>query len=232
MSEPAARLAGLSRASLASRIYAAIREELMVGLHKPGDRFKIRELAHRFDTSDTPVREALMQLVREGALVLRAAHSFRAPEMSLARYLEIRELRILLECHAATHALERIDRATLTRLEAIQSDLLVARAAGRYPEVLRRNFAFHTTLLRVSGRETLMAMVENLWLLTGPLRACLYPEAPPFVDEPHGHVAILDCLRRGDAAGLRAAVEADLVTGGAPLVRILEAREATEREAG
>lgn len=225
-------LAGLSRENLASRIYGKIREELMIGLYRPGDRFKIRELAQRFDTSDTPVREALMQLVREGALVQRASTSFRAPDMSLARYLEIRELRVLLECHAAGHALERIDRATLTRLEAIQSDLVVARAAGRFAETLTRNFAFHTTLLGASGRETVMSMVENLWLLTGPLRGCLYPYAPPFVDGQHGHVAILDCLRRGDADGLRAAVEADLVTGSAPLVRFLEEREATERQAG
>src|SRR4051812_41700946 len=58
----------LSRDSLSERIYAHLRLELLTGLHAPGTKLSIRRLASELNTSPTPVREAIFQLVREGAL--------------------------------------------------------------------------------------------------------------------------------------------------------------------
>jgi len=56
-----------SRENLASRTYGQLREALMAGRFWPGQRLRIRELSAAMGVSDTPVREAIMQLVREGA---------------------------------------------------------------------------------------------------------------------------------------------------------------------
>ena len=46
---------------------------------------------------DTPVREAIMQLVREGGLEMRSGQSITVTRLSLTRYRELREIRLFLE---------------------------------------------------------------------------------------------------------------------------------------
>ena len=57
-----------TRENFTSRVYAQLREALMAGRFWPGQRLRIGELALAMGVSQTPVREAVMQLVREGGL--------------------------------------------------------------------------------------------------------------------------------------------------------------------
>lgn len=221
-------LAAVERANLASRVYEALREALMAGHFRPNDRLRVRELAARMGTSETPVREALMKLVSEHALELRAGHSIRVPQLSVARYLEIRDLRVMLECAAAEAALARGTDGLPERLETVHHELMAARREGDHMRALALNHEFHSILSRASGNATLVELIENLWLRTGAVRSLLYPEATPYRRGPHGHEGILAALRAADAEALRAAVEADLIKGSTPLVRYLETMEAAE----
>src|SRR5262245_34168818 len=64
-------LAPLESQSLSDAIYRQLCERLMRGLLKPHQRLKIRDLARALGVSETPVREAVFQLVRDGALELK-----------------------------------------------------------------------------------------------------------------------------------------------------------------
>lgn len=55
--------------SLTDRVYTQFRERLMRGERKPHQRLRIRDVARELGTSETPVREAVFQLVRDNALV-------------------------------------------------------------------------------------------------------------------------------------------------------------------
>ncbi len=63
----AADLTVSSRDSLSEKIYNRLRVALMTGAYESGARLNIRGLAASYETSPTPVREAIMQLVREGS---------------------------------------------------------------------------------------------------------------------------------------------------------------------
>ena len=70
----------------------------MAGRFWPGQRLRIGELALAMGVSQTPVREAIMQLVREGGLEIRSSQSITVANLSLSRYKEFaREVRLLLE---------------------------------------------------------------------------------------------------------------------------------------
>src|SRR3546814_13602075 len=58
----------LDSVSLSEQVYGRLRSALMRAELKPDQRLKIRDLAAKLGTSETPVREALFQLAREGAL--------------------------------------------------------------------------------------------------------------------------------------------------------------------
>ena len=112
-----------SRENLASRTYAQLREALMAGRFWPGQRLRIRELSDAMGVSDTPVREAIMQLVREGGLEMRSGQSITVTRLSLTRYRELREIRLLLEGLATEKAVPLLTGADLKQLKKLHDGL-------------------------------------------------------------------------------------------------------------
>lgn len=216
----------VERTNLTARVYAEMRAALLDGRFPPGHRFKIRELAASLGVSMTPVREALMQLVREGGLDMRASQSITVARLTLAEYLELRTIRLHLEGLAAEVATTRITDAEIDALAQAHAGLVAAEAAQDWREALITNARFHHTLSRASGMPQLAAMIEGIWLRNGPLLNFLYPDAHPTYPGRHQHLNVLDALRRRDPDAVREAVRADMIEGGAGLVRLLERIEA------
>jgi DNA-binding GntR family transcriptional regulator len=222
---PAQPDGGLSSPSLAEQVYASLRRALMRGELKPDERLKIREVAALLGTSETPVREAIFQLVRDGAVELRPRHYVRVRRLTLAEYLEIREIRLQLEPLAAARALPNLDAADIARLRAIHADLIASEHAGNFRQALDDNFDFHFGLYWKSGMPIVIGLLETLWMRVGPMLNELYPHAPPTYAGRHQHEAILDALDRGDAAALGESIRQDLLEGGRRFVEHLRARE-------
>ncbi|MCC7273838.1 MAG: GntR family transcriptional regulator [Alphaproteobacteria bacterium] len=214
------------RESLTARVYGELRGALMEGRFWPGHRFKIRELAVSLRVSETPVREALMQLVRERGLEMHAGRSITVARLTLAQYLELREIRLMLEGLAAERAAERIEATGIAALAAVHAELTEAEQAGRWRSAIRANWRFHHTLYGGAGMPELLALLEVIWLRNGPLLNYLYPHAMPAYPGRHQHLEVLDALARRDAAGVREAIRADTIEGGVRLVRLLEDMEA------
>lgn len=190
---------GLSRDSLSAMIYNDLKSSLMSSAFEPGERLNIRRLAATFDTSPTPVREAVMQLVREGGLELRPGHELRVPILTVERYKKIREVRAPLERMATEMATPLITKETLSALGQINERFLNAENAGRWKEALSLNTKFHFTIYAASGNEILVAAIENLWLLVGPFLINQYPSDNHPHDRNHPHLHLLDALHRQDA---------------------------------
>ncbi|WP_137388368.1 GntR family transcriptional regulator [Rhodoligotrophos defluvii] len=216
------------RDNLTERVYRELRSALMEGRFWPGHRFKIRELAASLGVSETPVREALMQLVREKGLDMEAARSITVAELSLAQYLELREIRLLLEGLAAEAATPLISDSQVSYLAALHEQLIEAEEAGRWFDAVRANWDFHYGLYKVADRPELLAIIEGIWLRNGPLVNYQYPNARPTYPGRHRHLDILDALRARDAAAVREHVQNDMLEGGRLLVQLLGRLEAGE----
>lgn len=212
----------VSRDSLTHSVYASLRLALMEGRYRPGHRFKIRELANAMGVSETPIREALMQLVRARALELHGGRSIIVAHMTLTQYLELRAIRLFLEGLAAETATRRIDDAGIADMAALHQELTRAEAEKRWSEAVRANWRFHHRLYEAARMPELLAILDDIWMRNGPLLNFLYPHAPPTYAGAHEHVRILDALWLRDPSAVREAVQADMVQGGANLVRMLE----------
>ncbi len=214
------------RDSLTSRVYADLRTGLLHGRFRPGQRLKIRELAAAMDVSETPVREAVMQLVREGGLEMRTGSAIRVTRLSLPDYLELRRIRILLEGLAAEGAARNATPAAIEALAAHHGRLVRAEGTADWPTALEANFRFHHGLWELAGMPNLLGLLEGIWLRNGPLVSLLYPDAKPSYRGRHQHLNILDGLAARRPAQVRRAVRDDLIEGGRALVRLLEEIEA------
>jgi len=175
--------------SRSDRVYRQLRERLMRSILKPHQRLRIRELAAVLGTSETLVREAIFQLVRDGGLELKPYHYIRVRRLSLAEYFELRDIRLLLEPLAAERALEHIDAAM------IHKTLIAAEKNRDYYSAIQAKFDFHFGIYLRSGMPQLIGLLGNLWTQVGPMLNHLYPHGHPTYDGRHQHEHVLKALR-------------------------------------
>jgi DNA-binding GntR family transcriptional regulator len=210
-----------NRENFTSRVYSQLREALMAGRFWPGQRLRIGEIATAMGVSQTPVREAIMQLVREGGLEIRSSQAITVANLSLSRYKELREVRLLLEGLATEKATPLITSGELTRLEQAHRNLIAAEKSGDAEAATLANFQFHFGIYRASQMSDLVAILESIWLRNGPLLKYHYPYAPPTYPGRHQHLNILEALRQRDPSGARQAVQDDMIEGVAGLVALM-----------
>lgn len=211
-----------SRENLTSRVHDQLREALMAGRFWPGQRLRIREIALAMGVSQTPVREAIMQLVREGGLEMRSSQAIKVVKLSVERYKELREVRMLLEGLATEKAAALLSAADLSELAQLHGKLIAAEKAGDSEAATLTNFHFHFLIYRGSRATDLVSILESIWLRNGPLLKFLYPHAAPTYRGKHQHLKVMEALRRRDATAARQAIQDDITEGGAKLVDLLE----------
>ncbi len=218
--EAGAAFGAVERSSLSAQAYQRIRKALMFGELKPGQKLSGREIAVRLGTSLTPVREALLQLTTEGVLEARPGQSIIVPIPTRAVYAELRDIRAEVEGLGAERAADVIAPDAIEELAAIHDALVRAKAERDYAQALRHNEAFHLGLCKEARLPRLYRVVENLWVQSGPFLTYLYSDSTNWQvpSPPHGHVCVLDALRRRDGAAARRAIVDDIVSGGASLM--------------
>jgi hypothetical protein len=144
---------------------------------------------------------------------------------SLREYLELREIRLLLEPHAAAEALPQINDEFIAQLEECHALLVQAEQDKDYPAALLANYEFHFSVYRRSNMPELIQILEKLLTL-------LYPSGHPTYDGPHQHLNVLAALKARDASALAEAFRSDLIEGGRSFVGYLESNEEKSKSSG
>lgn len=205
--------------NIAAVVYRQIKRKLMRGELAPGESLVLRPLVHEFNVSQTPVREALLQLVSERILESERSKPIRVPVLSQADLQELRAIRLNLELMATAAAVPRIADSIIGDMERTHHQMAKAKARSDRSGTLQKNFEFHFLLYEAAGMPNLLGLLETLWARTGPSLRQLYE--PPFFHVPgeHPHMALLRALRARDAQGALAAIEYDVTRHGEALMQ-------------
>ncbi|MCM8737855.1 GntR family transcriptional regulator [Azospirillum sp. A1-3] len=210
----------LEHDNLGSTIYQRLCEALMKGVFKPNDRLKIRDLAERLGTSVTPVRDAILRLVQDQALVLRSPRDIRVPMLTRAAYLEIRDIRVNLEGLAAARAAEKATPAEIALLEALLKHNEDAMTAGDTARATELNQIFHFKLSEIADMPVLGDILRRLWLQMGPLIADVYGGAGrTMIDH---HYPLMEAIRRHDGLAAAHAIQADILLASGPILERID----------
>lgn len=208
-------LAPVGRETVQDRVYGELRRALIGGLFAPGQVLTIRQLSDALMTSTMPVREALGRLISEQALEALPSRQIRVPPITLDRLTDLLRARTLIEGEAIALAAPRMTAEGLDRAATIMAEWEALRLGGN-PETVDRevmlNQAFHFEIYRACGSAVLIPMIESLWLQSGPCtRAAIFAFSEAGEkDASRYHHAILEALRRGDAAAARVALIDDI----------------------
>jgi DNA-binding GntR family transcriptional regulator len=200
-----------------------LRTALMRGQIAPGESLVHRTLATDMRVSPTPVREALLRLVSEGALELDSRGVAFVPKLDAERFSEIIGLRVELEGRAAAAAAVNVSSDSLTELTDLQKGIMSAKASGDIESVLDQNERFHFKIFDLAEMPVLFRILESLWMQCGPMFRLRYnaPEPKPAIKRTHPHDALLMAMKRKLPEEARAAIARDIEEGGAILVQLL-----------
>ena len=205
-------LAVIDGGNLYEHIYVQLRRAIMAGHYTPGAAMTLRGLAAELGTSIIPVRDAVLRLVGERALV-RVGRGVRIPVLTLEQFRDVLRFRIALEGEAAMLAAERASAMDVKAIQAANKALLAAQRAGAMQRFLDANQAFHFAVYAAAHNPLLQSLIETLWLQIGPHLGMLLRESggqhPSSVDLV-AHDLIIAAIAARDGAGARTALVADL----------------------
>lgn len=192
--------------------YARLRDMILYGHLAPGAPVTIQGLISELDAGMTPVREAIRRLTAEGALLPQGNRRVAVPELSADLLEQVAFARLAIEPKLAELAGPKLSLAQIDRLEAIDGAVNRAIEAGKLPDYLAANHAFHFALYEAAEAPVLLDLARSLWLRAGPsLRAVIDRygrEAAPDL-----HRVAIAAMRTGDAKGLARAIEQDIQQG-------------------
>lgn len=143
-----------------ARVAAYLREAILGGQLRPGDRIRQQEVAARFGASRLPVREALRILEAEGLTELAPHKGARVPRLTQHEVDVIYQMRERLEPLALAESLPRLTASEDEQLGKLQQRI---EDNGDLEEFLDLDREFH--LLTYSGCpvEPLNSAVARLW---------------------------------------------------------------------
>ena len=150
--------------TVAGRIYAAIKEQIIDGRYPPGGRITEQQVAAEFNTSRTPVREAMRQLVADGFARFKPNSGTVVREWSPEEMRQIFELRVFIESEIAGHAATRITAEELAALTKIQDDIELNGpdiGTDNTARIGRLNREFHRIVAEASRNERLVSMLAS-----------------------------------------------------------------------
>lgn len=139
-----------------------IRAGIAAGDLEPGVIYSATSLAERLEVSPTPVREAMLDLTRDGLVEAIRNRGFRVLTVSDKDLDEICELRIMLEVPAMRNVIARASDEDLRALEEPMEAIEAAASEGALPAFLLADRSFHLGLLELGGNTRLVQLVVQL----------------------------------------------------------------------
>lgn len=180
-----------------TRVAAYLRQQILGGGLRPGDRIRQEEVAERLGASRVPVREALRILEAEGLTEHEAHKGARVPRLSQHEVDMVYQMRERLEPLALIESLDHLSDDDVARAEQLQEQIEANEDLDRFLELDRE---FHLLTYTGCTLDPLMNMVTRLWNSTQHYRRAFVALSGPgrmwVVNAEHR--LILDAVERRD----------------------------------
>lgn len=181
-----------------NKIYRELRRTIIMGHRKAGERLDIEHLCHQYDTSITPVRDALQMLSQEGLITIRPRSGYFVTRITLKELRDMLEMREILELAVLDRAAARITSEQIAALRRVHAGYTGDddESYDRYTDENRR---FHYLLAQASGNQEL---ADTLGHLHDRLARYMVMRHAGQTQED-GHMQILNALQSNDLPAAR-----------------------------
>jgi len=186
-----------------------LRDRILTGRLRPGDRLDLDRLTAEFGISRTPVREALLELSYEGLVAITPRSGMAVVGISPADAVDNFAILAALAGKGAELATARVTPAELDELRAL------AIAVHESRDVVGANRHFHRAINVAARSPRLLTHIRQAVRVVPGNYFELFPEQEE--RSRHEHAALLDAMARGDGRAARETMEAHVLTAGEAL---------------
>jgi DNA-binding GntR family transcriptional regulator len=149
--------------SLGERVYQALKRDIVRGIFRPGEALTEQELATRYHSSRTPVREAAVRLQRENLVQIVANRGYFITEISIQSVNDIYDFRAAIEGASAEFAAQ--DNWEPSAMEALtklaQMDFVIDDRAS-YIKFIEADTELHVGIARLTHNPLLIRAVSDI----------------------------------------------------------------------
>lgn len=188
-------------------VFNTLREAILRGELRPGERLMEAQLATKLGVSRTPIREAIRMLEQEGLAVTiprKGAEVAKMTEKDMEDVLEIREA---LDELAAKIACKKMTESQLTHLKTIGKEFEISLETSDITTIAEKDVEFHDTIYEATENPKLVILLSNL-------REQMYRYRVEYIKKPENypklikeHNAIVRGLEERDESLLTVAMQ-------------------------
>ena len=210
--------------TLRERIADEIRDSIIKGDLRPGERISEPELAVRFGISRTPVREALRQLDSEGFLTVTPRKGARVTQLTERDVNEYYDLKSLLEGFAASTAALKISEEDLERMDALNERMEHYYEIGDYVKIVKVHKEFHDMIIEATENEQLKQVLNfmNSKFQRFTIQIALSGKNQEAFRQ---HRQIVDAMRARDLESAKRLVKANAMLGKELMIQEVQSEE-------
>lgn len=191
--------ARLMASSLRDQALRVIRARIVSGELRPGKLYALGAVAEQLGVSVTPVREAVLDLAREGLVELARNRGFRVREMTEHDLDEIFQLRSMIEVAAVRDIAERKLLGEVAPLRELAKTTEKCAAAGDWVGFLDNDRDLHIGILSCLGNERLLRIVGSLRDQSRLYGLDYVAGTDGLMASTHEHDLLIDAIAAGQA---------------------------------
>jgi len=207
---------------LREKILETIRDAILKGKMKPGERVSEPDLAERFGISRTPIREAFRQLESEGYLKVIPRKGAVVASLSERDVEEFYAIKIILEGFAARMAAEKLTDKEIERLESINERLQQIANEGNVKNFFRVHNEFHEVFIKAAGNDKLQEMINQLVMKFKRLRLASLSQPGRMETSVEDHRNMIQAFKKHDGDRADSLVRHSATIGADVLIQSLD----------
>jgi DNA-binding GntR family transcriptional regulator len=183
--------------SLTQRVYATVRERIILGQYAQGSRLPEKRIGEELDVSRVPLREAVPLLERDGFVHSSPRRSAVVNRWNATVIDELFDARLSLEVVAARYAARQVGSGgSMAVLDDVLSKSYQVVADGDAYAIAQCSTAYHEAVVAITGNQLMIRLMASI---SGRITWLFYLSSGLPADEAfHDHVSLRDAIASGN----------------------------------
>lgn len=184
--------------TIKDRVYDVLRQEIMDGKLRPGDKIVEQNIADRLNVSRSPVREAVKQLIGDGLLLCIPNKGAFVKQLSFKEVQDSNEVRILLEMYAINHINEKQREKNVRSLERLRKKIQQSAQDLSVTGYMSADRDLHMAIVQLCNNQVVVQFYEKLWGQIASFRTISLMNQEQWLSSVQEHLGIIDSLLAHD----------------------------------
>ena len=143
-------------------VFKTLREAIITGELKPGERLMEIKLAKELGVSRTPVREAIRKLELEGLVIMTARKGAEVAPINEKDLMEVLEIRKTLEGLACELAANNATKTNIKYFKELNEQIALAVENEDIEEITNKDVDFHEAIYSITNNRRLVQILHQL----------------------------------------------------------------------